>query len=143
MAARDRPFAGIPGGVAYTEPKKQAITMEDLLYSISDQAQIFMQQEATSQVSIMCCTCETPKSLFLGVKHEVYVCEEDYEFFVGVLKGQHPYKRYKHCQVLVSYVEDEIEYQMETQIAPDFWHTDGRGMSEEELYDAGMPRMVE
>ena len=121
LAARDRPFAGIPGGVAYTEPKNRVTTMEDLLYSISDQHHIFMQEEATTQVSIMCCICETPKSMFLGVKHEAYVCEKDYEFFAGVVKGQHPYNRHKHCQVLISYVEDEIDYDMETQIAPDFW----------------------
>lgn len=129
LAARDRPFAGImEGGVKYTEPKNQVTTMENLLYSISSQVDLFLEHETSEKVSLMCRTCECPKQIFLGVRHEAYVCEADYEFFAGVLKGQHPYNRHKHCSVIISYIEDEISGEMTTEECPEYWFIQGRGV---------------
>ena len=150
LAARDSPFAGIPGGVEYTVPKNRSaidrrkgplVKMEELLYSISSQVDLFLEEPAMGKVSLMCRTCERPKQIFLGVRHELYVCEEDYEFFAGVLKGQHKYNRHKHCTVMASYLEDEISGEMTTEECPDFWFIQGRGMNEEEMYDAAMPEV--
>lgn len=100
--------------------------MEDLLYSISSQVDLFLQHETTEKVSLMCRTCEHPKQIFLGAKHEAYVCEKDYEFFAGVLKGEISYDRHKHCSVIISYLEDEISYEMATEECPDYWFIQSR-----------------